>query len=361
MFDFEGFVGRFCGIAVVAFLLPLGSWPTFAQEKRVALVIGNSEYQHTPQLTNPANDASDIAEELTKVGFSVIDRRDLDKAGMDRTLRDFAEALSGAKVGLFFYAGHGIQVGGQNYLVPVDAKLSTPAAVDFEMVRLDLVQRTMEHTTTTNIIVMDACRDNPLARNLARALGTRSTQIGRGLSAQESGEGTMISFSTQPGNVALDGDGRNSPFAEALIKHMSTPGEDISTILINVRNDVMQATGRRQVPWEHSAMTARFFFLGKGQEAKVLPPANDIRPPTITTPVVTAPKAAERAPDGIGPKHFYPPAGTTCSDIRPKCEGNCKAKGYQNCSNHCSERFRSCLQDGSFVGKYWQTHGLVKK
>jgi Caspase domain len=155
---------------------------------------------------------------------------------------------------------HGLQVGGQNYLVPIDAKLTTASAIDFEMVRLDLVHRTMERETNTNILIMDACRDNPLARNLTRALGTRSTQIGRGLAPVESGEGTLISFSTQPGNVALDGTGRNSPYVAALLKHITTP-DDLPTILINVRNDVMQATSRRQVPWEHSALTAKFYFI----------------------------------------------------------------------------------------------------
>lgn len=231
-----------------------------AHAKRVALVIGNAKYKHTSVLANPGNDAADVAAEFRKLGFEVIEKVDLDKAAMDRTIRNFAETLSGAKVGLFFYAGHGLQVGGQNYLVPVDAKLSSAAAIDFEMVRLDLVHRTMEREAATNILMMDACRDNPLARNLARALGTRSTQVGRGLAVVESGEGTLISFSTQPGNVALDGTGRNSPYADALLKHLATPGEDLPTILINVRNDVMKATGRRQVPWEHSAMTARFYF-----------------------------------------------------------------------------------------------------
>jgi hypothetical protein len=231
-----------------------------AQDKRVALVIGNSEYKETPRLENPRNDAADIAAQLKKLNFTVLEGRDLDKAAMDRLIRDFAEALSGAQVGLFFYAGHGLQVGGQNYLVPVDAKLSTASAIDFEMVRLDLVHRTMEREASTNILMMDACRDNPLSRNLARALGTRSAGIGKGLAVVESGEGTLISFSTQPGNVALDGAGRNSPYAAAILKHIATPGEDLPTILINVRNDVMQETGRRQVPWEHSALTAKFYF-----------------------------------------------------------------------------------------------------
>ena len=234
--------------------------PAASQVKKVALVIGNSQYQYTAKLENPRNDAADVAEVLKKLGFVVIEGRDLDKAAMDRTVRDFAKGLSGAQVGLFFYAGHGIQVAGQNYLVPVDAELSTGSAVDFEMVRLDLVHRTMEREAPTNIIMIDACRDNPLSRNLARALGTRSTQIQQGFATVESGEGTLISFSTQPGNVALDGKGRNSPYAAALMKHIAVPGDDLPTILINVRNDVMRATERRQVPWEHSAMTAKFYF-----------------------------------------------------------------------------------------------------
>ncbi len=229
-------------------------------QRRVALVIGNSAYVNTPRLENPKNDAADIAASLKQLGFEVAEGRDLDKAFMDRTIRNFADMLAGAQMALFYYAGHGLQVGGQNYLVPVDAKLTSAAALDFETIRMDLVQRTMERETSTNIVILDACRDNPLARNLARALGTRSASIGKGLAAVESGEGTLISFSTQPGNVALDGQGRNSPFAAALLKHIPAPGEDLPTILIKVRNDVMAATERRQVPWEHSALTAKVFF-----------------------------------------------------------------------------------------------------
>ena len=249
-------------LCLISFILTIavGSNCGHAQGKRVALVIGNSDYAHATKLENPKNDADDIAAALQTLGFEVVKGVDLDKAAMDRTIRDFAVALTGAKVGLFFYAGHGLQVSGQNYLVPTDAKLATPSGLDFETVRMDLVHRTMERETSTNIIFLDACRDNPLSRNLARAMGTRSASIGKGLAVVESGEGTLISFSTQPGNVALDGRGRNSPFATALVKHITTPGEDLPSILINVRNDVMQSTERRQVPWEHSAMTARFFF-----------------------------------------------------------------------------------------------------
>jgi uncharacterized caspase-like protein len=228
--------------------------------RRVALVVGNSAYRHTPRLENPKNDAADMSAALRKIGFHVVEGFDLDKGAFDAKVGEFAEALKGTDVGLFFYAGHGIQVSGHNYLVPVDAKLTTVVALDVEMVPLDLVHRAMEREAGTNLLFLDACRDNPLSRNLARAMGSRSPHIGRGLAAVESGAGALISFSTQPGNVALDGAGRNSPFSGALVRHLGTSHEDLNAILIAVRNDVMRQTDRKQVPWEHSALTRRFYF-----------------------------------------------------------------------------------------------------
>ena len=259
---------RYFAVLVLAWL---GVAETAVAGKRVALVVGNSAYKYAPQLGNPRNDATDIVAELKKFGFEVIEGRDLDKAGMDRTIHQFARALSGAEVGLFFYAGHGLQVGGQNYIVPVDAKLEDASGLDFETIRLDLVQRTMERETRANVLFLDACRDNPLARNLARAMGTRSGQIGRGLATMEAGVGTLISFSTQPGNVALDGGGRNSPFASALVKQLAGSKEDLSTLLIKVRNDVLAATNDRQVPWEHSALRAKFYFREAPSPASEVP------------------------------------------------------------------------------------------
>ena len=244
----------------LAMAVAIGAGPAAANLKRVALVIGMADYQHAPRLSNTLNDADDMAEALKRLNFTVIVGRNLDKVSLDRIVRQFAEALHGADVGLFYYAGHAVQIDGHNHMVPVDAKLDRESSLDFEATRLDLVHRTMEREAKTNLLFLDACRDNPLARNLARSLGTRSTKIGHGLATVESGEGTLIAFSTQPGNVALDGDGRNSPYTAALLRHMTAPGEDLSSILIRVRNDVMRATERKQVPWEHSALTARFFF-----------------------------------------------------------------------------------------------------
>lgn len=257
---------RFVGLFI--FLSGVLGHPSCAlAETKVALVIGNSAYQNAGPLSNPANDAEGMSEVLSGLGFKVTKGIDLDKAGFDRAVGEFAASLPGAKLAVFFYAGHGLQVGGQNYLLPVDTKLASASSLDFEAVRLDLIQRTMERETDTNILFIDACRDNPLSRNLARSLGTRSADIGRGLAAQESGSGTLISFSTQPGNVALDGSGANSPFAAALLKHLPEPGGDLSEILISVRNDVMKATENRQVPWEHSALRSRVFFSQPGEAA----------------------------------------------------------------------------------------------
>jgi uncharacterized caspase-like protein len=231
------------------------------KSKRVALVIGNGAYRFAAPLSNPLNDAADVAELFENYGYQVIKGFDLDKPAMDRTIREFARALRNADAGVFYYAGHGLQVGRQNYLVPVDARLEDATGLDFEMVRLDLVHYSMERETKTNILFLDACRDNPLSRNLARAMGSRSASIGQGLAPIQSGFGTLIAYSTQPDNVAADGTGRNSPFTESLVRRAkAAEGNDLSAVLIEVRNDVMAATNNRQVPWEHSALTARFYL-----------------------------------------------------------------------------------------------------
>jgi uncharacterized caspase-like protein len=247
-------------IAWVAFLSNL---PSAQAETRVALVVGNSAYRSTTPLTNPLNDARDMTAALKAAGFTVVEAIDAGKPQFDSALRTFADKLANADVALFFYAGHGLQVGAQNYLVPVDAKLERERDLEFEAVKLDFVLRQMEidREGRTNIVILDACRDNPLSRNLARSMGTRSTAIGKGLAAASTGLGTFIVYSTQPGNVALDGDGRNSPFTTALVRHMGVKGRNLPAMMIEVRKDVVATTGGKQVPWDHSALTADFAFI----------------------------------------------------------------------------------------------------
>lgn len=229
-----------------------------AAEKRVALVIGNSAYQHTAPLKNPSNDATDIAEKLRQLGFEVIDGTDLSKGDMEQRIRTFADKLVGADVGLFFYAGHGLQVDGRNFLAPVDAKLKSDTDLDFEAVELNLVLKQLERNSRVSVVFLDACRDNPLASSLAKT--SRSLEVGRGLARVDKAVGMMIAFSTQPGNIALDGDGRNSPFTGALLRHIASEGSSINDVMIDVRKDVLNATNGKQVPWENSSLTGQFFF-----------------------------------------------------------------------------------------------------
>jgi len=246
-----------CVLAVAVF----GALPASA-EKRVALIIGNSAYQQAGTLANPVNDAKEMATALKDLGFVVLLGLDLDKRAFDIKVRDFSRALADADTGVFFYAGHGLQIAGRNYLIPIDAQLQRERDVDFEAVGLEFIlkQMELEREGKTNIVFLDACRDNPLARNLARSMGTRSASVGQGLAQVQTGVGTFIAYSTQPGNVALDGDGRNSPFTAALAKGVREPGRNLTAIMIDVRKDVLLATNGRQVPWDHSALTADFYF-----------------------------------------------------------------------------------------------------
>ena len=260
-----------------------------AAEKRVALVVGNSAYVHANPLPNPVNDAGDMAKALTEVGFEVILGLDLAKPAFDAKVRDFARALEKADVAVFFYAGHGLQASGRNYLVPVDASLQVERDLDFEAVSVDFVLKQMEidREGKTNVVFLDACRDNPLARNLARSMGTRSAAIGQGLAQVQTGVGTFIAYSTQPGNVALDGQGRNSPFTSALTKNLKEPGRNLTSVMIDVRKDVLAATGGKQVPWDHSALTGEFYFQLASAPGTLPRPDAD-----------SAPEAAARAGGG---------------------------------------------------------------
>ena len=236
-----------------------------AAEKRVALVIGNAAYQNAPPLRNPSNDATDIAAKLRELGFDVVEGIDLGKRDMEKRIRAFAEQLNGADVGLFYYAGHGLQVNQKNYLAPIDAELKSETDLDFEAVELDLVLKQMLRSAGTSLVFLDACRDNPLVQKLAQS--GRSLNIGRGLARVEPVSSMMIVYSAEFGKVALDGTGRNSPFTEALLRHIGEEGESISDLMIEVRNDVRKETGNQQQPIESTQLTGQFFFKPASQQA----------------------------------------------------------------------------------------------
>ncbi|MGH7224199.1 MAG: caspase family protein, partial [Gemmataceae bacterium] len=234
-------------------VLLLAWQPAFA-EKRVALVIGDSAYQNAPQLANPVNDARLIASKLKQAGFDVVEsRHDLTGAEMRRALRDFEDKTRGADIAVVYYAGHGIEVGGANYLIPVDAKLKRDSDVYDEAVSLDRVMFAMEPARKLRLVILDACRNNPFVQTMKRSVAMRS--IGRGLAKVEpSDPNTLIAYSAKAGSTAADGEGKDSPFAMALARHLTTPGLDIRRALGYVRDDVVKATSDRQEPFVYGSL-----------------------------------------------------------------------------------------------------------
>ncbi|MEL7133022.1 MAG: caspase family protein [Pseudomonadota bacterium] len=220
-------------------------------EERVAFVVGNSAYETVSPLDNPINDALDISVALEGLGFRVILGSDATMDEMRQGIDAFAAAAETADVVLFYYAGHGFQVSGQNYLVPVDAALRTADDLGDQTLPLTDVLLAMQRSRGLKLVFLDACRDNPFGVEL-------DTQDG--LARVSTAADFMFVYATQPDNVAYDGTGRNSFFTEAMLNHIYTPGQDIAALMTNVRRDVLSATGGRQVPWENSSLTQRFRF-----------------------------------------------------------------------------------------------------
>ncbi|MGI9478714.1 MAG: caspase family protein [Hyphomicrobiaceae bacterium] len=233
---------------------------------RAALVIGNSDYRHTPKLKNPRNDAIDISASLERLGFKVVAGFDLTKKAMEAKVWEFSDIARNADTALLFYSGHGMQLAGRNYLLPVDARLDKTASVEDETVPFDFIQAILQVAKKNNIIILDACRNNPLR---ARYVDTVSRSVGSsavvglrpGLAKIGAARAnTIVSFSTQPDNVALDGAGRNSPYTAALLKFIDRQDLDIASVFVEVRKDVIRRTNAAQVPWENSSLTGQFYF-----------------------------------------------------------------------------------------------------
>ncbi len=278
------------------------------EERRVALVIGNSDYENTTPLQNPNNDARDIGRVLESLGFEVVLGLDLTGRQMRGIIRDFADKLRNADVGLLFYAGHALQVNDVNYLAPIDARIEHEGDLDFETIPLRFVLKHIEREVKTVLIFLDACRDNPLALPLLAS--GRSTRAGRGLARIDIDarkEGTYVAFATEPGSIALDGSGRNSPFTKALLDNIERPGIDLPSLMTDVRLQVYEETNRRQIPWTSSSLLGRFYFApatvveaapsapvaGSGAEA--------LRPEPAEPPVAEVQGAAEDVVAAVTP------------------------------------------------------------
>ncbi|WP_024516517.1 caspase family protein [Bradyrhizobium sp. Tv2a-2] len=260
---------------LLAAALLLVCQPAFA-DKRVALILGNSAYQNAPPLANPVNDSALIAARLKAAGFDVVDsRRDLSALQTRRALRDFEDNARDADIAVVYYAGHGIEVDGTNYLIPVDAKLERDSDVYDEALSLDRVLVAVEPAKKLRLVILDACRDNPFAKTMKRAIASRG--ISSGLAKIEpTSPNTLIAYSAKAGSTAQDGDGKNSPFTTALASHLTTPGLDVRKAFGFVRDDVLKATSNRQEPFVYGS-------LGGNDVALVAAPA---------APIAAAPQPA---------------------------------------------------------------------
>jgi hypothetical protein len=250
---------RLASVFLVLFAVAAGS-VTARAEKRVALVVGNSSYQFTASLANPANDADDMAFALKKVGFEVIAVKNVDKRSLEKAMADFGRLAQGADAALVYYAGHGIQFQGLNYLMPVDARLEDEYSINYELTRIDDVLFALSKARGVKILILDACRNNPLAERLSSRGMKRDFIQTRGLARIEAPRGMVVAFATQSDQIAADGAGRNSPFTGALLKEIEEPGIEIATLFRRVALGVDQATGGRQLPELSISMSGEFYF-----------------------------------------------------------------------------------------------------
>ena len=240
-------------------------------EKRVALVVGNGAYRHVPALPNPGNDAGDIAASLERLGFSIRRVTNGSYDDMRRALLDFSQQTRDADMAVVFFAGHGMEIGGENWLIPIDARLQSDVDAEQEAVGLKSVLNIVARAGKLGLVILDACRNNPFAAKMTRSIRTRA--VDRGFARVEPTDNVLVAYAAKDGTTAADGSGRNSPFTASLLKHLETPGLEVRFLLANVRDDVIAATRREQQPFMYGSLSKEFIFLKAGAAPPVAAPA----------------------------------------------------------------------------------------
>jgi hypothetical protein len=288
---------------------PQDSRGLVVKSERMALVIGNGAYQTAP-LKNPVNDAEDLSKVLSSMGFKVSLHKNVDKRTMEESIRNFGRQLKSGGVGLFYFAGHGMQVEGQNYLIPVNAKIESESDIKYEAVDAGMVLGKMEDAgNQLNIVILDACRNNPFSRSFRNAAA--------GLARMDAPTGSLIAYSTAPGAVAADGAERNGIFTKHLIKHLAAPNLTVEQVLKKVRIDVAAETNQRQIPWESSSLMGEFYFSA-----------------VQAAPVLTLPGAGR-----------FDGAWTIAIKCSDHTEGKTVARGY-------AFQFSAEVKDGVLLGQH---------
>lgn len=247
-------------LAVFATVL-IGAASDLRAADRVALVIGNGDYVNAKSLPNPTNDATDMAAELQRLGFSVIQVLNGTYGNIGQAIRKFNIQVEGAQIGLIYFSGHGMELGGENWLIPVDADLKTDLDLANEAINLKTLMQSASRASGLGLIILDACRDNPFAAHMARSKLTRSVE--RGFARVEPTSNVLVAYSAKDGTTASDGDGRNSPYTAALLRNLERPGLEVSYVFRNVRDEVMASTGREQQPFVYGSLSSKLVYLNE--------------------------------------------------------------------------------------------------
>jgi len=287
--------GLILRLVLAAALAGLGLPPASADGKRVALVIGNSAYRNVPELPNPANDASDVAAALRRLGFAVTLMTNATFDQMRRGLIGFGRDAAGADMATLYFAGHGMEIGGENWLIPIDAELTKDSDAENEAISLRSVMLQVSTTTSLGLVILDACRNNPFAAKMRRSLALRAA-VGGGLGRIEPLGNVLVAYAARDGTTALDGDGRNSPFTAALLHNIEMPGVEVTFMFRNVRDDVMETTRNEQQPFVYGSLSRKAIYIAgqpsladqAGTQQANAAPAATTGPPSAAAPAAPA-------------------------------------------------------------------------
>ena len=263
---------------------------------RVALVIGNGEYRYSKPLPNPVNDANDIADTLEQLDFSVIRVFNGDFGKIREGIRTFNTEVEHADIGLIYYAGHGMELGGENWLIPVDAELKTDRDLLSEAIGLKTILQSVSRAGALGLVILDSCRDNPFAAKMART-NKLTRSVDRGLARVEPTANVLVAYAAKDGTTATDGDGRNSPYTAALLRHLGTRGLEVSFVFRKVRDDVMAATGRRQQPFVYGSLSSKAIYLRAPDAQSASAPAAAAPAQASAAPSAAASSSASRSVD----------------------------------------------------------------
>ncbi|WFU25026.1 caspase family protein [Bradyrhizobium sp. CB1717] len=281
---------RFFGAAVLLVTSLLFTQPVLAQS-RVALVIGNGAYEKVPELPNPTRDAADIGRALERLDFKVTQVKNVTAQEMRKAVVEFGRSAEAADLAVVFYAGHGMEVGGENWLIPISAELRSDTDIESEAISLRSVSLQVSKARKLGLVILDACRNNPFAAKMKRSISTRA--VARGLAPTEPSDNVLIAYAARDGTTASDGDGRNSPFTASLLRHIETPGLEISFLFRRVRDDVMAATKREQQPFVYGSLSKDEIYL-KAPAASAPAPVAFAPAPAASAPAPANPAEDEK-------------------------------------------------------------------